>query len=73
MDKPSITNQPVFKPKTNRKVTMEDLRSATVAFYSALEKRGVMFETIEDEDKFHDSLYLFLEESFDWPDYTSFN
>lgn len=70
---PSITNQPVFKPKTNRQVTMEDLRSATVAFYDALEKRGIMFENIEDDDKFHDSFYLFLEESFNWPDYTNHN
>lgn len=52
---------------------MEDLNAAKAAFYDALQARGLDFVSIEEDDKFHDSLSLFLEETFHWPDYNSFN
>lgn len=70
---PSITNQPVFRPVTNREVYMEDLMTAKVAFMDALESRGLKCVSLEEEDKFYDSLGLFLEESFGWPVYASHN
>lgn len=70
---PSITKQPVFHPEMTRVVSMEDLNAAKAAFYDALQARGLDFVSIEEDDKFHDSLSLFLEESFHWPDYNSFN
>jgi len=72
-DLPSITKQQVFRPKLNREVYMEDLIPAKVDFMDALEARGVKFASNEEEDKFYDSLTLFLEESFGWPDYASHN
>lgn len=73
MTTPSITVQPVFRPKMTREVHMEDLRAAYVAFIDRLEERGVHFASLEDDNGFHDSMWLFLEESFNWPDYTSHN
>lgn len=70
---PSITDEPVFVPKTNREVLMEDLIAAHIAFYDTLEKRGIAFNSVEDDDKFYDSMRLFLEESFNWPDYGNHN
>lgn len=72
-DTPSITKQPVFRPRTNREVSMEDLTHAKVAFMDALEERGVKCVSNEEEDKFYDSLGLFLEESFGWPEWRSHN
>lgn len=69
---PSIRNQPVFKPVTNREVTMEDIGVIKLALMDKMEASGIRMD-IETENKFYDSLSLFLEESFDWPDYTSFN
>ncbi len=73
MSTPSITAQPLFRPKTNREVYMEDLMMAKVAFMDALEARGVKFVSLQEEDRFYDSLGLFAEESFNWPDYASHN
>ena len=52
---------------------MEDLRAAYLAFYDALEKRGVNFASVQDDDGFHDNFFLYLEEAFGWPEYKSFN
>lgn len=65
---PSITKRPVFRPKTNKVVYMEDIGAAKVALIDALAKRGIEM-TPEEENLFWDSLGLFLEESFNWPDY----
>lgn len=72
-DTPSITKQPVFRPKMSRDVTMEDIIAAQCAFYDVLEKRNLNFESVEEDDKFFESHRLFLEESFNWPDYNSYN
>jgi hypothetical protein len=68
----SIRNQPVFIPKTNKEVCMEDVRAMKLALMDAMEARGVSMG-IDDENKFYDSLSLFLEESFNWPDYRNLN
>ncbi len=70
---PSITKQPLFRPKTNRDAYMEDLMHAKVAFMDALDQRGLKCVSNAEEDRFYDSLSLFLEESFGWPDYASHN
>ena len=70
---PSITKQPVFRPRMSRDVTMEDIIAAQCAFFEALEKRNLNFESVEEDDKFYESLRLFLEESFNWPDHNSYN
>lgn len=73
MSTPSITKQPVFRPKMNREVYMEDLRTAKVVFMETLEERGLKFDSEAQADLFYASLGLFLEESFNWPDYASYN
>ena len=70
---PSITKQPVFRPEMTQVVSMEDVSIAMGAFYSALYKRDIHFASVEEDNKFYDSLSLFLEESFNWPDYNNFN
>ncbi len=52
---------------------MEDIIAAQSAFFAELEKRNLNFESVEEDDKFYESLRLFLEESFNWPDYNSYN
>jgi len=52
---------------------MEDIIAAQSAFYDVLEKRGLCFASVENDDKFFESHRLFLEESFNWPDYNSYN
>lgn len=52
---------------------MEDIIAAQGAFYTELEKRGLHFASVENDDKFFESHRLFLEESFNWPDYNSYN
>lgn len=73
MPTPSITAQPVFRPEMTKVISMEDLRAAKLAFYNALQDRQIYFATVEEDNKFHDSFSLFLEESFNWPDYHSYN
>jgi hypothetical protein len=70
---PSITKQPVFRPELTKPISMEDLRAAQLAFYNALQDRQIYFATVEDDNKFYESMSLFLEESFNWPDYHSYN
>lgn len=71
---PSIRNFPVFTPKiSSRPVTMEDVRIAKLGVLQILEHRGITFATEDDREQFWDSLGLFLEESFNWPDYSSYN
>jgi hypothetical protein len=71
---PSITKQPLYRAQVkNKEITMEQLRTVSIAVFDALEKEGIHFVSHEQEDKFHASLNLFLEESFNWPDYVSFN
>ena len=72
-DTPSITKQDVFRPEMARVVSMEDVNYAKSALFAALLKRDLHFSSVEEDDKFHDSLSLFLEESFNWPDYNNFN
>ena len=70
---PSIRNQPVFKPHMNKEVFMENVSSWYLALYDALEKDGFTFASVKEDDAFHDSIMLFLEETFNWPDYASHN
>ncbi len=73
MSTPSIIGQPLFRPKLIREISMEQLRSAYVSFMEDLDPKGNLFESAIDDDGFHDSMWLFLEESFGWPDYHSHN
>jgi hypothetical protein len=68
----SIIDQSIFKPSTNKEVYMEDVRDMKLALMDAMEARGIRMG-IDDENKFYDSLSLFLEESFNWPDYRNLN
>lgn len=52
---------------------MEQLCSAYVSFMNDLDPRDDLFVSNEEDTKFHDSMWLFLEESFGWPDYASHN
>jgi len=71
---PSVTDRPLFKPKmVGREVIMEDIIAAHIAFYEVLEKRGIKFASVEEDDRFNQSMRLFLEESFNWPDYGNYN
>lgn len=70
---PSITHQPIFKPKMNRQMSMEQLRRAQLAFVQTLESQGITFASNEDDDGFWKSFDLFTEETFNWPDYASHN
>lgn len=72
-DTPSITKQPLFHPKMSRVVSMEMLGSAYVAFMNDFDPRDDLFVSVKEADAFHDSMWLFLEESFNWPDYHSHN
>lgn len=72
-DLPSITKQPLVRPKLSREISMEQLCSAYVAFVNSLDPRDDLFASDEESNKFHDSMWLFLEESFGWPDYASHN
>jgi hypothetical protein len=69
----TIKDVGVYKPETTREVTMEDIDHALVAFYDALQSRGINFTSVEEDNKFHDNFMLYLEETFKWPEYTSFN
>lgn len=70
----SVTDRPLFKPKmVGREVIMEDIIAAHIAFYEVLEKRGIKFASVEEDDRFNQSMRLFLEESFNWPDYGNYN
>ena len=69
---PSITKQPVFRPKLNREISLEDLNTAKLAFFDSLSRQGYEMD-VENENAFWDSMGLFLEESFGWPDYVGFN
>ena len=71
---PSIINRQLIRPKmAGCEVYMEDIRAAHVAFYETLEQRGIKFASAEEDDKFYSSMRLFLEESFNWPDYANCN
>ena len=72
-DTPSITKQPLFRPKLTREVSMEMLRSAYVAFMNDLDPREDLMASNTEDEGFHNSMWLFLEESFGWPDYASHN
>lgn len=69
---PSITKRSLVRPRLNRPVSMEQLRSAYVAFMNSLDPLDDLMSN-EESDKFHDSMWLFLEKSFGWPDYASHN
>ena len=68
----SITNQPIFKPETNREVHMEDVTRMKLALMKEMACSNISMD-IENENKFYNSLSFFLEESFNWPDYKRFN
>lgn len=57
----------------SRVISMEMLRSAYVAFMESLDPKDDLFVSVSESDGFHDSMWLFLEESFNWPDYHGFN
>ena len=70
---PSITNQPIFKPLMNKDICMEQVSSLVLRVYDELEKEGFTFGSVDEDNAFHDSLTLFFEETFNWPDYASYN
>ena len=51
---------------------MEDVTRMKLALLKEMASLKVSMD-IENENKFYDSLSLFLEESFNWPDYKKFN
>ena len=51
---------------------MEDVRRMALALMLEMGKSNIQIEQ-KDEDEFYESLSLFLEESFNWPDYSSYN
>lgn len=69
---PSIRNQDIFKPQTSREVYMEDVTRMKLALMQEMASLQINMD-VENEQKFYDSLSLFLEESFDWPYYKKFN
>ncbi len=69
---PSITNQPIFQPPTNREVYMEDIIRMKLALFREMAALKITMQ-VKDEDKFNDSFSLFLEESFNWPDFKNHN
>lgn len=52
---------------------MEDVKRMSLALINKMDSDLKISMSIEDEDKFYDSLSLFLEESFNWPDYKNHN
>lgn len=73
MDTPSIVKKGVVKAEVNREVFMEDVIDAKLALMDTLESKGIRFSSAEAENDFYDNLSLFLEESFNWPDYRHHN
>lgn len=69
---PSITTTPVFKPTTNRQVSMEDVSRMALSLMKSIHDLGIQMPS-KDEDQFFADLCLFLEERFNWPDYTNYN
>jgi len=69
---PSITTTPVFKPSTNREVSMEDVSRMALALMKSINDSGIKM-TFKDEDQFFIDLHLFLEERFNWPNYRKHN
>jgi hypothetical protein len=69
----SIRNKPLFKPVMNKEIYMDTLSSMYLAAYAVLEAEGYTFASVEEDDAFHDTMMLFLEETFNWPDYASYN
>ena len=69
---PSITTTPVFKPSTNREVSMEDVSRMALALMKSIHESDIKMP-FKDEDQFFVDLCLFLEERFNFPDYKSYN
>jgi hypothetical protein len=51
---------------------MEDVTRMKLALMKEMACSDISMD-IEDENKFYNSLSFFLEESFNWPDYKSYN
>ena len=66
---PSIRDNAIFKPEMTKPVAMEDIDSIILNICNVMDARGFDFKSTEDNDKFFASLSLFLEESFNYPDY----
>jgi len=70
-DSPPL-NVRAFRPIVSRKPTMSEVNKMVLAAYEVLDKNGITFENVQEDNQFFDSISLFLEESFDWPEHTSF-
>lgn len=59
--------------KFNREIYMEDVERITADVFKSLNDNNIQFDSIVDDNNFHDRLRVFLEESFDFPDYRNHN
>ena len=66
---PSINDGPVFKPQMTKPIAMEDIQSIITQLASYMSDKSFDFKSTEDNDKFFTSLQLFLEETFNYPDF----
>jgi hypothetical protein len=66
---PSIRDNAIFKPEMTKPVAMEDISAMILTLCKSMEKQGFDFKSTEDNDKFFTSLQLFLEETFNYPDF----
>lgn len=52
---------------------MEDINSMTLAIFEKMREDLKVEINKEDEDRFFESVSLFLEESFNYPEYRNYN
>jgi len=64
---PSINDAPIFKPEMTKPIALEDVQAMVSNLCNTMVEKGFDFKTSQDNDKFFDSLSLFLEESFNYP------
>ena len=55
----------VFQPGLSLKPSLNEVDQIIAATYDILNKAGINFESVEEDNLFHDSLSFFLENSFD--------
>ena len=55
----------VFQPELSLKPSLIEVNQIIAATYDILNKAGINFESVEEDNLFHDSLSFFLENSFD--------
>jgi len=64
---PSVNDGTIFKPEMTKPIALEDVQAMVSNLCDTMTEKGFDFKTSQDNDKFFDSLSLFLEESFNYP------